>query len=341
MGGCTDDKNDKKQADGSLKNTGKSPAFHGRNQKAAAFLKDRSKRRVISTTAAVLLMAVLTACSGEEPQETQGQTEPSSEIIAKTTEEETEPPIDYSLKTDAVPALNELINTYFEAMKNYDAETYCNIVAGDEMTAEKLEKKGEFVEDYQNIVCYTKPGMTEGSYVVYVYYEVKFRNVDTPGPALIQLYACTNDDGTMYLNEGAVDSELAGYITTMNSDEDVLQLEEDTEAKLRAAAEADEKLALVLEMLRQGAEYTPETETEPPAPETNDGEMVFEERDEDVLTTTTVRVRSTPSTDSDDNVLGKLEMGETLHRTGYNSDWSRIVYKGEEAYISSDYVIAK
>lgn len=69
--------------------------------------------------------------------------------------------------------------------------------------------------------------------------------------------------------------------------------------------------------------------------------MIFEERDEKVLTTTTVRVRSTPDTESDDNVLGKIEAGEELKRVGYNDKWSKVIYQKKEAYVSSDYLITK
>ena len=85
-------------------------------------------------------------------------------------------------------------------------------------------------------------------------------------------------------------------------------------------------------------ETEPETTTEP---ETDISEMVFEERNEKVITTTSVRIRSTPTTDSDDNILGKVEAGEELKRVGYNANWSKIIYDGKEAYISSEYVITK
>ena len=67
--------------------------------------------------------------------------------------------------------------------------------------------------------------------------------------------------------------------------------------------------------------------------------MTFEERDETVLTTSTVRVRSTPTTDTDDNVLGRIAPGEKVKRVGYNSSWSKIIYQDQEAYVSSDYLI--
>ncbi len=305
------------------------------------FLKDNNKMALIILAAVVLvvLVLILRSCGGEDG--TAGET--SGEIIVG--EGETAPTRsaeDYALKQDAIPELNELVNTYFEAMKNFDAETYTNIVAGDDMTTEKLQKKGEFIEDYQNISCYTKPGISDGDYVAYVYYEVKFHNVDTLCPALIQLYICTNEDGSMYINAGSLDSELAGYINTVSNDEDVRLLKEETNQKMNEAMAADEKLNLVVQKLNEGASYTEEEETTAAETQPQDiSQMTFEDRDEDVLTTTTVRVRSTPTTESDDNIVANIEPNETLHRTGYNEQWSRITYDGEEAYVSSDYVILK
>lgn len=293
---------------------------------------------ILAIIIVLILIFLLSQCNKSKTDENESHSE---EIVKTNAEETTQDPSYYELKQDAVPALNDLVHTYFAAMENCDVEQYTNVVTGDDMTAEKLEKKGEFIESYQNITCYTKPGMTEGTYIAYVYYEVKFHNVDTLAPALIQLYVCSNEDGTMYFNAGALDAELSAYINTMNSAEDVLALNEETQRKLSEATESDERLTRLIQKFREGANYEePEVE---PEPETNVpiDEMEFEDRDEAVLTTTTVRVRSTPTTETEDNILGLLEAGETVTRTGFNSQWSRIEYKGEVAYVATQYLILK
>ncbi len=295
---------------------------------------------VLAIVIVLLLVFVVSQCNRgkkDDIDHNQGETD---EFVVTVTEDSTEDPSYYDLKEEAIPALSELIHTYFEAMENKDVDQYTSIVTGDDMTAEKLEKKGEFIENYQNIVCYTKPGMTEGTYIAYVYYEVKFHNIDTLAPALIQLYVCTNEDGTMYIYAGSLDAELAAYKNAMSASEDVLALNAETEDKLEEAMAADEKLTMLIEKLREGAEYE-EEETEPETEEVSVDERVFEDRDETVLTTTTVRVRSTPSAVSDDNIVGLLEAGEKVTRTGYNDRWSRIEYNGEVAYIATQYLILK
>jgi len=274
-------------------------------------------------------------CCGKNTEDETG----SGDAMVETTESVVDPST-YQLEKDAVPKVNELIDSYFSVMKHADAEGYMSIVVGDEMTQDKLAKKGEFIEDYQNITCYTKPGMVEGEYVAFVYYEIKFHNIDTPAPAMILLYICSNDDGTMYINAGDLDAELSEYINIVSDDQELNRLEKQTNQRLEDACASDDKLAALYKLLIEGGVQPTEAETTQ-EPETDIDEMVFEERNEKVYAITSVRVRSTPTTDSDDNILGKIEAGDELKRIGYNDSWSKVIYDGKEAYVSSDYVITK
>ena len=61
--------------------------------------------------------------------------------------------------------------------------------------------------------------------------------------------------------------------------------------------------------------------------------------DEDVWATTTVRVRKSPSTDSDSNILGSLFSEQSVKRVAVGSDgWSKVIYKNQEAYVFSEYL---
>ncbi|MBP3700836.1 MAG: SH3 domain-containing protein [Lachnospiraceae bacterium] len=312
-------------------------AATGNIDKALALFQNKFALVVVVVVVLIALVLGLSFCGKDDEGKT---TTDSGEVIVGTTEAPGVDPSTYELQKNAIPQLNELVNTYFSAMKNADAQGYMNIVAGDELTQEKLEKKGEFIEDYQNVECYTKPGMVEGTYVAFVYYEIKFHNIDTLAPSMIRLYVCTNEDGSMYINAGELDAELTGYMNVISNDEDLRLLEDETNRKLADACAADDKLNALYDLLKQGT--VPETEPETTEePETDISEMVFEERNEKVITTTSVRIRSTPTTETDDNILGKVEAGEELKRVGYNANWSKIIYKGEEAYISSEYVITK
>ncbi len=334
-----EERNNKKESmsNRSSRRRRKASASTGFMDKALALFQNKIALIVVVVIVLLVLVLTLSFCGKNE---TVDETTDSGEVIVGTTAAPVVDPSTYELQKDAIPQLNELVNNYFIAMKNADAQGYMNIVAGDEMTQDKLSKKTEFIEDYRNISCYTKPGLVDGTYVAFVYYEIKFHNIDTLAPSMSRLYICSNEDGSMYINAGELDAELAGYINTISNDDALRQLEDDTDRKLVDACAADAKLNALLDLLKRGT--VPETEPETTEePETDISEMVFEERDEKVLTTTSVRIRSTPTTETDDNILGKIEAGEELKRIGYNVNWSKIIYKGEEAYISSEYVITK
>ena len=307
----------------------------GNIDKASSLFDNKLVLIIVVVVVLIALVFGLSLCGKENT----GDSENTGDIAVETT---TEPsgevdPSTYELQKDAIPQVNDLVNTYFTVMKNADAEGYMNIVAGDEMTQDKLTKKGEFIEDYLNVSCYTKPGMSEGEYVAFVYFDVKFRNIDTPAPSLSRLYICSNEDGTMYIYAGPIDDELSSYINVVSNDDEIRDLVSKTNKALEDACNSDDKLAALYELLILGVQPSEEETT--PEQETGVDELTFETRDEKVITTTAVRVRSTPTTDTDDNILGKVEAGEEFKRVGYSDTWSKIIYNGKEAYVSSEYVI--
>ena len=131
----------------------------------------------------------------------------------------------YELQKDAYPQVNELISTYFQAKVDQDVQTLYKVFGKEEddrMDERKQQLKDEavYIEDYQDIICYTKAGMTDDSYVVYVTYDVKFRRVDTLAPGLMWCYVVKNDNGDYIIRENVVGDE-ADYVAGQNQTEDV------------------------------------------------------------------------------------------------------------------------
>lgn len=82
------------------------------------------------------------------------------------------------------------------------------------------------------------------------------------------------------------------------------------------------------------------TPTSPPASSGNSNQVSFTDVNETVYTTERCNIRSSYSTSS--TKLGTVNSGTALKRTGVgNNGWSRIEYKGQTAYISSQYVTTK
>ncbi|MBR4873688.1 MAG: SH3 domain-containing protein [Clostridia bacterium] len=88
---------------------------------------------------------------------------------------------------------------------------------------------------------------------------------------------------------------------------------------------------------------TTESETEADTAETEAPADPFEERSETVYVNgaNALNIRSTPSSDTSDNIVGSVAEGSPLERTGYTDTWSRVVYNGVVCYASSKYLSVK
>ncbi len=87
-------------------------------------------------------------------------------------------------------------------------------------------------------------------------------------------------------------------------------------------------------------EPTPESEPEPtPEPEpTKDEDGFWPAEGTVTVDASELNVRATPSTDG--ARLGAVTGGTVLDRTGYSDEgWTRVIYDGQTAYVSSEYVV--
>ncbi len=321
------------------------------NQNSKDFLKRYGK--YVAVIAVALILIIIIVFSGKK-QDSDVTTGANTEVIGLPDANETESTENpNALKEDAYPEINQLINTYFTALKNQDVETLSNIMeTNGEIDEEKIRKEGEYIEDYRNIKCYTREGIVEGTYIVFPYYDIKFLNVDTLAPSMIWLYVCTNEDGSLYINKSTFDGEVAAYIDEVCNSEEAKQLVEGVESSFAAAMEQDETLAQFVTKLREGADPTVPEETEPQTeetqaeteesqPEENDGgeEQQTPQGEETVYASQTVNVRKSPSADGE--MAGQLYAGESIQRIGTEGDWSKVVFDGEECYIKSEFLTSE
>ena len=236
----------------------------------------------------------------------------------------------------------------------------------------RILRSKDLVEGYQNISCYTKKGLEEGSYLVFVYYELKFAQIDTAAPGLSALYVYTNDEGNLVIFNGEASEELNAYVEAMAQEEDVLALREEVRVKYEEAKAADANLAeqeaRYLRIAESGAEEAPaeeqpaeeateepaeeqpaeETTEEPaeePAEEPTEEEPAEEAPAENTATeqnretrfTESVRLRSEPSTEAE--YLGTAYQGEHVTQIeSYEDGWSKINYNGTECYCMTQYL---
>lgn len=155
-----------------------------------------------------------------------------------------------TLEKDGVPAVKELVQKYFDAVKSADVDQLTRIVVQETpFSEESLKKQCEYVESYENIVCYTVPGIADNTYIVYVYYEIKFIGIDTKAPSMIRLYICQNEDGSLYIDKNTKDGEIAAYMQEVAGWDSVRELVANVNTRYQEACATDDALKSLKDML--------------------------------------------------------------------------------------------
>lgn len=239
-------------------------------------------------------------------------------------------------------ALLQLVNAYYDALESGDSATVAALksnVSTEEKI--KLETKAEYMESIDNIQVYTRPGPAEGSYVAFIYYEIKFADIETKAPGLTTTYICTREDGSLYINNDEWDEATTVYIQQIASEQVVADFFNQVQVAYTEATNKDVALALFMENLpklleeavaqrMQEAEQAANAE-QPPA------EPTPTPVNETVVTTDKVNVRASDSENADR--IGQVEAGTALSRyETRDNGWSKIDYNGQEGYIKSEYL---
>ena len=297
----------------------------------------------------------------------QQEEEPSGAVVSAVSSEEGVAGVEVNvLEKDAHEDVNTIVKQYYDYMSAGDMEGMATVV--DEISDDErnriLGSQG-LVEGYQNISCYTKKGLEENSYVVFVYYELKFQQIDTAAPGLSPLYVYTNEEGNLCIMKKEASDELTAYVGQIAEGEDVKALRTEVKEKYEAAKAADENLAKQEERYvrlssepeeepaevadageetptegEEAPEETPEPEEETPeeAPEeqpANTGEATAQNRD--TRFTESVRLRAEPSTEAE--YLGTAYQGEHVTQIeSYGDGWSKIKYNDKECYCKTEFL---
>ena len=187
------------------------------------------------------------------------------------------------------------------------------------------------IESYDNIVTYTKPGLTDGTYVAYIYFEAKITGIDTPAPSLREMYLVTDTDGNLKIGDKRSSQELVDYLLDCQRDSDVQALVKDVNQKLADAKAQDSALASYVDSIGTDAD-TADSDTQTSTALT--GTMKV---------STGVNVRGEASPDA--TLYGTLSAGmEVEVLENLDSGWSKIryTYSGTtiEGYIMTQYLEA-
>lgn len=263
---------------------------------------------------------------------------------------------DVTMEENAYPDVNALVDTYYTAMAEGDSETIKSIYKGlDETEALKAVAAADYIEDFENIVVYTKPGPLTGSYVAYVYNEVKLYEYEKAIPGLETMYICTDENGSLYINGDIADANEIEYIKNVNVQADVIDLNNKVASSYNEMVNSDEALAELLTKMRSGiqvsvGEALASSEASSSAADDAEAsdessEEASEEVQETEPETTTVRtikatdvinIRKSDSETAD--VLAKTSKGQEFKELeALANGWSKIEYNGGVAYVKTEF----
>lgn len=261
---------------------------------------------------------------------------------------------DVPLEQDAVPEINELMRTYYTAMVDGDTDTMGKLVyyldANEILRAKETSK---YLESYSNLEVYTKPGPREGTYIAYVYHDLKFNDYDKPVPGMRAYYVCMDEEGAYYINEDTDEGEdVLRYMRALQKQEDVIDLNNKATVAFNDMVAEDKTLADFLIKLDEEieanvgatmalAEENKDVEEENAEETEETPEETAEEEPEVIVTkvktTDVVNIRTSDSETADK--LGKAAVGdefELLEAKG--NGWSKIRYEDRDAFIKSEFL---
>ncbi len=298
--------------------------------------KDLDHRKVF--LAVVLLIAVLALVitlivkgTSKKPA-----TEEGTEVKV---EQQQEPVEENPLETDAYEEINTLILKYFHGLSTGDIPLVEDVV--DVLTDEEIkviEKKKDYVESYNDIVCYTKKGLEGNTFVVFASYEMKFYNIATPAPGIMALYVFQGEDGDYRIFNGDASEELTDYVLQLAAEDDVASVIADVDARYQQLVEENEDLGkfsqAMLEAQKDAESSTETQETDTAAEVDNTKEL-----SEPVKTTVNdgIRIREGHSTDS--RMLATIISGtEVKVYASYEDGWSKIEYSGTVGFCKTEFL---
>lgn len=252
----------------------------------------------------------------EQPVENEETTAEEPAEKPEVTPEEVSPQVQ-ELEKEVYPDVNAVIQTYYTALGGKDIAEIKSVVDNLDATEEAKITKDPYIESYSNVETYTVNGPEEGTYIVYAAYTYKFKDIDTQVPGLSQLYVCSDETGRLYISTKEQDAQTQEYIAGTMELADVKSLIADVQKKYTTALERDEKLKAFIEGLGIGSSEAASAE---------DGSMITVKSD--------CNVRKEPNEDAE--VLGKLQEGMQVTKTGTHGTWIAISYEGATGYVRSD-----
>lgn len=271
----------------------------------------------------VLLVVIFgfRACAGcgkdkkeeKNPQKVEQQEkEPSGDEVEGEEETKIENPL-----VEAEAEVKELITNYYKALGEKDIETLKTLLTELSPSDEAKITNATYIEGYEMGDVYTKKGLDDKSYVVYACYSYLCSNIETPVPAMSQVYVVEDEDGKLLI-VGAEkhSSDVARHMDALLGDSDVTKLVAEVQKAYDDAQAADPALADFLAGLGNA-----------------DSDNAASNAEEGAILTVTEGCNVRAEASSDGDIIGGYDEGAQVEKLGVDGDWIKIEYEGQTGYI--------
>lgn len=228
-----------------------------KNRRFWKHLTDHKKQKymtiIIISTAVLVLCAVIVTVVYARKTKVEDAFD-SGEVMAGADQWRSEPETyeldltGYRLKQDEIPELKSLVQAYCDAKIDGNPEALARVfgrqdVSEEELAAEKekMELVSRMVDGYHNVSCYYLEGPEPDSYIVYPYFEIKYKDASVLVPSLTWGYARLTASGQFHMTQD-VSSSVEEYISRVSQIEDVKRLMKEVQVKTDEAVASDDYL---------------------------------------------------------------------------------------------------
>jgi len=254
---------------------------------------------------------------------------------------------EYELELNAYQEVNELVKKYYTAQAEGDIDTISSLNSYlNDIEKLRIKQLSGYIDSYNNIEVYTKPGLKEKSFVAYVCAEVKFCDYDATLPGMQTYYVSTDEAGNYQITDGTYDDAVYEYIKSVTVQDDVVDLNNKVVVEYNDLLEKDPDLndyivyiksvinEEVGEMLAEEEVPADSIETEQKDTNTTGQTTTIVNK---VKAVESVNIRKSDSKDSER--LGTAVVGQEFVLVEKKANgWSEVEYNGGVAYINSDYL---
>lgn len=183
----------------------------------------------------------------EKPTEVIVSTEESLQEEGTTEEEIIKGNTDNPLVPVETGEVKILIDKMLKAMADGDIKQLKTLDLYKEAYSDEstIQKASDIVEDYKNVKIYSKKGIDDNSFVIFVLADMKVRGCETLAPGMFRFYVVRDEKDNWHVNTAPVeelDSAVFAHMHGVQNDEDVLQLIKKVNKAFAEACKKDQTL---------------------------------------------------------------------------------------------------